>query len=95
MEKTAFLLFMPMVACTLGPATEGDLAITNVTVLPMDTERTLSDQTVVIRAGRVVHLVPSASVRVAEEVVGGGLLLGGLELVFLVFGVEVFDVDGD
>ena len=69
MKRIPFLLFVPLVACTLGPPpTEGDLAITNVTVLPMDTERTLSDQTVVIRDGRVVHLGPSASVRVAEGV---------------------------
>ena len=35
------------------------IAITNVTVLPMDAERTLSDQTVIIRDGRIVSVGPS------------------------------------
>jgi imidazolonepropionase-like amidohydrolase len=68
MRNVTLLLLLSLSACIQPPATDGDLAITHVTILPMDTERTLSDQTVVIREGRVVLLGPSASVHLAEGV---------------------------
>jgi imidazolonepropionase-like amidohydrolase len=39
------------------------VAITNVSVIPMDRERVLADQTVIIERGRVARLGPAASVR--------------------------------
>jgi imidazolonepropionase-like amidohydrolase len=41
-------------------AQETPIAITNVTVLPMDGERTLADQTVVVQGGRVRSVGPAA-----------------------------------
>ncbi len=42
----------------------GTYAFTNVNVIPMDTERMLEDQTVVVAAGRITALGPAASVDV-------------------------------
>ncbi len=43
------------------------LAITNVTVLPMDRERTLADQTVIVRDGRIVAMGPARSTAVPTD----------------------------
>jgi imidazolonepropionase-like amidohydrolase len=60
----------------------GDYAFTNVNVIPMDSERVLADQTVVVRNGRITALGPAASVQVpagATRVDGSGrYLLPGL-----------------
>lgn len=60
----------------------GDYAFTNVNVLPMDTERVLADQTVVVRDGRITAVGPAASVAVpagATRIDGAGrYLLPGL-----------------
>jgi imidazolonepropionase-like amidohydrolase len=49
-------------ALACAPAAAQDsYAITNVTVVPMDSERLLADQTVVIRGGRIEALGPAAS----------------------------------
>jgi hypothetical protein len=46
------------------PPARAVVAFTDVTVLPMDRERRLAGQTVVVRDGRIVEVGPSASVRV-------------------------------
>ena len=38
------------------------LAITHVTVIPMDSVRELPDQTVIVRAGRIEQIGPAASI---------------------------------
>ena len=45
---------------------QGHYAFTGVTVLPMDEDRTLTDQTVVVRDGRIVEMGPSASTSVPD-----------------------------
>lgn len=42
----------------------GEYAFTNVNVIPMDTERVLNDQTVVVRDGRIVSVGPAATANV-------------------------------
>lgn len=49
-----------LAATSLGA--QGTTAFTNVTVLPMDAERQLTDHTVVVRDGRIVALGPSSQV---------------------------------
>lgn len=56
-----------LLAAGLGCATEptvpeADLAIVAATVLPMDSERTLSDHTVVVKDGRIAAVLPAAEV---------------------------------
>lgn len=56
----------------------GTYAFTNVDVIPMDSERVLEDQTVVVTAGRITALGPSASTRIpssAERIDGTGKYL--------------------
>jgi len=48
---------------TLQP---GDIAITNVTVVPMSRDGVLEHHTVVVRGDRIVELAPSASIEVPE-----------------------------
>ena len=59
-----------VVACSQGSDTlvEGDLAFVNVNVLPMDRERLLEHQTVVINGGRIVALGRSDEVVLAEGI---------------------------
>jgi imidazolonepropionase-like amidohydrolase len=47
-----------------SPADATPIAFTDVAVLPMDRERVLQDQTVLVRAGRIEAVGPSTSVRV-------------------------------
>ena len=67
-----------------GPETvvEGDTAFVNVNVLPMDAERVLEGQTVVIAGGRIAALGSAAEVGPAAGVeiidAAGGYLLPGL-----------------
>ncbi|HSJ08993.1 MAG TPA: amidohydrolase family protein [Longimicrobiales bacterium] len=68
----ALALIPPVVMCAgtdaSGPRAEplrrepADLAITDVTVIPMDGERVLQGQTVLIRAGRIASVAPAAEV---------------------------------
>jgi imidazolonepropionase-like amidohydrolase len=59
LAPTFSLLFGFSIAAQNPPA----VAITNVSVIPMDRERVIADQTVVIERGRIARLGPSASVR--------------------------------
>lgn len=59
-------------------AAQETIAVTNVTVLPMDRERRLSDHTVIVRDGRIAALGPSADIRVpagARRIDGRGKFL--------------------
>ena len=47
------------------PGWAGPLAITHVTVVPLDSERVLPDHTVLIEDGRVAALAPAAALDVA------------------------------
>lgn len=62
-----------------APAAAQDVvAFTNVTVIPMDRERVLPDQTVLVHGGRIAAVGPAASVRVpagARRVDGAGKYL--------------------
>jgi imidazolonepropionase-like amidohydrolase len=56
----------------------GSFAFVDVTVLPMDRERVLTGQTVIVRDGRITALGPTASVRVpsdAQRIEGRGKFL--------------------
>lgn len=75
----AALLLGAAPRATAQPAeTSAPIAITNVTVIPMDRERTLPDQTVIIRDGRIVAVGPAARTTVpagATRIDGRGKFL--------------------
>ena len=74
-----FLLVLVLhVAPATGQGTGGVYAFTNVTVLPMDSEQTLSNQTVVVENGRITQVDDAAAVNVpagAVEIDGTGKYL--------------------
>ena len=49
------------------PHSPAVVAFTNVTVIPMDRERVLANQTVVVRDGRIAEIGPAARVRVPDD----------------------------
>ena len=55
---TAATLLAPRVA-----AQDQAVVFTNVTVIPMDTERTMANQTVIVRGQRIAEVGPSASIK--------------------------------
>jgi cytosine/adenosine deaminase-related metal-dependent hydrolase len=55
----------PLADVAFPPRLTRPLAITHVTVVPMDTERLLPDHTVVLEDGRIRALAPSGSLDVA------------------------------
>lgn len=68
----------PGAAQAQSAATSAPIAITNVTVIPMDRERTIADQTVIIRDGRIVAMGPSTRTPVptgATRIEGRGKFL--------------------
>jgi hypothetical protein len=75
------LAVMAMLSAVAAPATarqEPVTAFVNVAVLPMDSERVLENQTVVVRGERIVAIGPAASVAVpagATRIEGGGRFL--------------------
>jgi imidazolonepropionase-like amidohydrolase len=72
--RSAFLAL----ACAASAAAQAPVAFTDVTVIPLDTERRLADQTVVVRDGRVVAMGPAATTPVpagATRVDGRGRFL--------------------
>ena len=80
----AALVSLAMLTTTVAaqlPA-RGDYAFTNVNVVPMDDERVLRDQTVLVRSGRITAVGPAASVEVPAAAVRidgrGRYLLPGL-----------------
>lgn len=65
-------------ACGKKEATGEIIAFTNVSVIPMDKERVLQDQTVIIRDGRISEIGPASSTKVpngATEIDGTGQYL--------------------
>ena len=80
----ALLALAGFAACGGEPPAivDGDLAFVGVDVLPMDAERVLEDRTVVVAAGRIASIDPSAAVEPAAGVeiveAEGHFLLPGL-----------------
>ena len=68
MSRYALALAVALVAVAAQPATQtpSAIAFTNVTVIPMDRDRSLSDQTVVVRGDRIVAMGNSASTQVPD-----------------------------
>ena len=68
MSRYALALTVAVVAVTAQPTTQTPAAVafTNVTVIPMDRDRSLSDQTVVVRGDRIVAMGPSAKTQVPD-----------------------------
>jgi len=65
-------------ACGEKEVTGDIIALTNVNVIPMDQERVMSDQTVIIREGRISEIGPSASIKIpsgATKIDGTGKYL--------------------
>ncbi|HEX2093150.1 MAG TPA: hypothetical protein VHG28_12135, partial [Longimicrobiaceae bacterium] len=62
--RSALFLAVLAVPAAAQDAPGAVSAFTHVTVLPMDTSRTLPDQTVLVRGDRIVQVGPSARVRV-------------------------------
>jgi hypothetical protein len=58
----SLLLALGLLACTHAPSPSpaaedsGEVAFVGVTVVPMDTERRVPDQTVVVRHGRIAEI---------------------------------------
>ena len=74
MTTTRVLLTVAAATATLGisheprtRAAQGTFAFVDVSVLPMDRDRVLAGQTVVVRDGRITAVGPSASVRIPTE----------------------------
>ncbi|MGE0555064.1 MAG: amidohydrolase family protein [Gemmatimonadales bacterium] len=57
-----------LAGCGGGPSVtaDADVAFVGVSVIPMDGERVLADQTVLVKGDRIVAVAPSADVRVPE-----------------------------
>lgn len=72
-------IFIALLTLSTAPAAaQAAVAFTHVSVIPMDRERVLPDQTVLVRDGRIVAMGPSADVRVpanARRVDGTGKFL--------------------
>jgi imidazolonepropionase-like amidohydrolase len=74
----SLLVAPPTALAAQGAAAQGVVAFTGVDVVPMDADRVLADQTVVVRDGRVAEIGPSARVRVpagARRIDGRGKYL--------------------
>jgi imidazolonepropionase-like amidohydrolase len=69
----SLLALLSLLAPPGGVAQDTVLAITNVTVIPMDRERTLEDQTVLVRGGRIAAVGPAR----ATAVPAGAVRLDG------------------
>jgi imidazolonepropionase-like amidohydrolase len=79
-----FLFLLMLIAntggCGVGRQTKGDdaMAFVDVTVVPMDSERTLESQTVIVRDGRIAEIGPASKIAVppgAKRIDGRGKYL--------------------
>ena len=81
MRLTTLVLFLAILP-TFAQTTNKPLALLNVNVIPMDRERVLSNQTVLVRDGVIVELGAANKIKVpkdAERIDGRGkYLLPGL-----------------
>ena len=81
MKRTIWILLLTAVVCSgtaAGQAATSTVAFVGVNVVPMDRERVLENQTVVVRDGRIAEIGPSARMKVpegAERVDGRGKYL--------------------
>lgn len=83
-----FLLLGLMIVGVSGPAVawlqsgDREVAFVNVNVVPMDSERVLKEQTVLVRGDRIVEVGPAAAVKVPEKALrvdgAGKYLMPGL-----------------
>lgn len=65
LRRLSSLIFAVLVLVPVGAAAQESVtAFTNVTVIPMDRDRVLSDQTVIVRGQRIVAVGPAAQVTV-------------------------------
>lgn len=62
----AIILPAALVACA-GPPLSGDVAFVNVNVLPMDSERAIALQTVLVDDGRIVAMGPTSGITIGGE----------------------------
>jgi len=72
------VLASSMIACAEKEVPGESIAFINVNVIPMDQERVLSDQTVIVREGRIIEIGPTSSTKVpsgATEIDGTGQYL--------------------
>lgn len=60
-------LLSPFQPAAAKPQARKTLAIVDVSVIPMDTERTLRHQTVIIRDGKISEIGPSATIEIPRE----------------------------
>ena len=60
----AALSFIAPLAAQNAPAAPGPVAFVDVTVIPMDRQRVLEGQTVIVRDGRIASIEPSARARI-------------------------------
>ncbi len=67
----------------VGALSAQPVAIVDVTVIPMDRETTLAQQTVVVDGGRIVSLGPAASTAVPDD----AMIVGNSDLALDVFRV--------
>lgn len=78
-QSLAFLFAALIAGVTLsGQGSASLVAVTNVTVIPMDRERAIADQTVIVRDARIAEIGPASSVQVpagATPVDGRGKFL--------------------
>src|SRR5688572_25602539 len=78
-KTTAATVFALLVTATLaGQVPAETVAFTNVTVIPMDRERSLADQTVIVRGDRIIAIGPSRELQVpagAPRIDGRGKFL--------------------
>jgi len=84
MKRNFFLVAMLLLCASLtqaqppASAAGGEYAITNVTVIPMDRQRILLDQTVIVRDGKIADVGPAASIAIpagATKIDGRGKFL--------------------
>jgi imidazolonepropionase-like amidohydrolase len=76
--RIAYGIFISLLTLGAPAAAQESVAFTHVSVIPMDRERVLADQTVLVRDGRIVEMGPAARVRVpanARRVDGTGKFL--------------------
>ena len=80
---TAAALLLSGLACAPEPTVpDADLAIVSATVLPMDSERTLPDHTVIVKDGRIAAVLPAAEAALGADTLAisgeGRFLIPGL-----------------
>jgi imidazolonepropionase-like amidohydrolase len=78
MKSSRRLLCLLALAATLRAAAPATTAFVDVSVLPMDTERVLAHQTVLVTGDRIVQVGPTASVKIpadAQRIDGAGQFL--------------------